>query len=227
LRGQGLSKRAACKDGDPDEDECTTPSYCDGDVARGCLDGKPFAVDCGETGENCVLTEHGPGCRVRQCDWAESETRCMGRFLFACVEGQLQATVCGEFGATCETLPGEAYPRCVKPKCDEVMVVRGTEVCDGADNDGDGEVDERTECPPIEFEPTVGVLGTIQRRQQRCDSDSIASLAGALIGCRVGESGIPLEWRDELERSAELRALAERAWAVSRSTSESVVARHA
>lgn len=40
------------------------------------------------------------------------------------------------------------------------------------------------------------------------DSDSIATLAGALVGARVGASGLPEEWVADVERSAELRALA-------------------
>ena len=40
------------------------------------------------------------------------------------------------------------------------------------------------------------------------DSDSIATLAGALLGARVGLSAIPAEWVRDVERSEELLALA-------------------
>ncbi len=40
------------------------------------------------------------------------------------------------------------------------------------------------------------------------DSDSIATLAGALVGCRCGFNGLPPEWVAELERTNELQALA-------------------
>jgi ADP-ribosylglycohydrolase len=40
------------------------------------------------------------------------------------------------------------------------------------------------------------------------DSDSIATLTGALLGARLGEAAIPRPWQIGLERSAELRALA-------------------
>lgn len=43
------------------------------------------------------------------------------------------------------------------------------------------------------------------------DSDSIATIAGALVGARVGETGLPQEWVRDVERSSELRALAVRA----------------
>lgn len=41
------------------------------------------------------------------------------------------------------------------------------------------------------------------------DSDSIATLAGALIGARMGVDALPSAWVADVERSAELRALAE------------------
>jgi ADP-ribosylglycohydrolase len=40
------------------------------------------------------------------------------------------------------------------------------------------------------------------------DSDSIASIAGALVGARVGASGLPAEWVRDVERSDDLLALA-------------------
>jgi ADP-ribosylglycohydrolase len=42
------------------------------------------------------------------------------------------------------------------------------------------------------------------------DSDSIATLAGALVGGRVGLAGLPVEWVRDVERSDALLALAER-----------------
>lgn len=41
------------------------------------------------------------------------------------------------------------------------------------------------------------------------DSDSIGTLVGALAGARCGIGALPAPWIDDLERSAELRALAE------------------
>lgn len=40
------------------------------------------------------------------------------------------------------------------------------------------------------------------------DSDSIATLAGALVGARLGVDALPAEWIADIERTAELRALA-------------------
>ena len=43
------------------------------------------------------------------------------------------------------------------------------------------------------------------------DSDSIATLVGALVGARLGLAGLPARWVAEVERSAELARLAARA----------------
>jgi ADP-ribosyl-[dinitrogen reductase] hydrolase len=43
------------------------------------------------------------------------------------------------------------------------------------------------------------------------DSDSIATLAGALVGARCGLEALPAEWVQLVERGAELRDLANRA----------------
>ena len=40
------------------------------------------------------------------------------------------------------------------------------------------------------------------------DSDSIATLAGALVGVRVGVAGLPSDWVRDVERAEELTALA-------------------
>ena len=44
----------------------------------------------------------------------------------------------------------------------------------------------------------------------RGDSDTIATIAGALVGARVGVAGLPPDWVAEVERSEELLALAAR-----------------
>ncbi|MEO9256654.1 MAG: ADP-ribosylglycohydrolase family protein, partial [Tepidiformaceae bacterium] len=43
------------------------------------------------------------------------------------------------------------------------------------------------------------------------DSDSIATLAGALLGARLGLEALPADWVRDVERSDELLALAGRA----------------
>jgi hypothetical protein len=43
------------------------------------------------------------------------------------------------------------------------------------------------------------------------DSDSIATLAGALLGARLGLEALPPDWVRDVERSAELLALGKQA----------------
>ena len=43
------------------------------------------------------------------------------------------------------------------------------------------------------------------------DSDSIATLAGALLGARLGVEALPADWLRDVERSEELRTLAQAA----------------
>ncbi len=45
------------------------------------------------------------------------------------------------------------------------------------------------------------------------DSDTTGCLAGALLGARLGESAIPIEWLDELEDASSIAQLAEDVWA--------------
>lgn len=44
------------------------------------------------------------------------------------------------------------------------------------------------------------------------DSDSIAAIAGGIVGARVGIDGLPAEWVRDVEDSAALQDLAERLW---------------
>jgi ADP-ribosylglycohydrolase len=46
------------------------------------------------------------------------------------------------------------------------------------------------------------------------DSDSIATLAGAMLGARCGVGALPAEWVRDVERSDELQELAVRAAAI-------------
>ncbi|MEX1363187.1 MAG: M43 family zinc metalloprotease [Nannocystaceae bacterium] len=164
--------RQLCRDG-----ECEPPpppncggepilGRCDGQVARGCEGGYPFAVDCAALGRRCVKTEEGPVCRPTSeddCDPALERPRCTDEdTLVVCHEGQRQRTDCRAYGAVCGTPPGRSAPTCVQrsrpvllPGCDDACgcppVERGEEVCDGKDNDDDGWIDESGQCEPVDL----------------------------------------------------------------------------
>jgi hypothetical protein len=100
----------------------------------------------------------------------------------------------------------------VKPKCDEVMAARGTEICDGADNDGDGEVDERTECPPIDIRAFVvrdQELGEARERLQRA-----VDRANEVLGPSRDDARLRFVLRDVVRVDApEFKMLTEKSFA--------------
>lgn len=158
-------ERWGCEDGTcrPEEDcgAIPVPGRCEGEIAETCAGGRPFRIDCGETGERCVMTEDGPACRPitdEDCDWPRGTTRCEGDVLTACIEGRLSSTDCRIHGGTCEER-GAGVHRCVVrgaarglPECGACGCEpeSSDEVCDGRDNDQDGWVDEDGGCEPVD-----------------------------------------------------------------------------
>lgn len=69
---------------------------------------------------------------------------------------------------------------------------------------------------PDDFRQTVLVAANASRSDEqrkdkgRCDSDSIACIAGAISGARNGIRGIPAEWIEQIENRDELFDLGER-----------------
>lgn len=133
---------------------------CDGDVARGCEGGYPFAVDCGALGRRCVQTEEGPVCRPAEdaCDPTLEPPRCDGDTLLVCHDGQRMRTDCRAHGGVCGRPAGRSAVACVQhsiPGCDDACgcasTERGEEICNGLDDDDDGFIDEALECPPVDI----------------------------------------------------------------------------
>jgi hypothetical protein len=153
----------ACESSDPPG--CggeTAPGRCDGDVARGCDAGRPFAIDCGSKGKRCVETEAGPGCRTPSDDDCEGRapSQCDGTHVVACIEGRWLRHDCSMRGAVCTTPPGVDGARCVAlvPAAgDEECGACGCpaapteERCDGTDNDGNGLIDDGVVCEPVDI----------------------------------------------------------------------------
>jgi hypothetical protein len=137
------------------------PGRCDGDVARGCEAGRPFAIDCGSRGKRCVQTESGPACRTPSDDDCDMPTsgHCEGTELVACIEGRWHRHDCSMRGASCTTPPGTVGARCVAvtaPAGEEdcgpcgCPPERTAERCDGTDNDGNGQIDDGVTCEPLD-----------------------------------------------------------------------------
>lgn len=135
---------------------------CDGDVARGCEGGYPFAVDCAARGRRCVTTEEGPVCRPPEDMCEPSPPRCDGDTLITCAEGRPRRTDCRSAGAICGRPPGRAFDACIQRSapvlpdgCDDACGCPGSErseeICNGLDDDDDGFIDEALTCPPVDL----------------------------------------------------------------------------
>ena len=171
--GAGLCRAGACEaEATPDCGGEPILGRCDGQIARGCEGGHPYAVDCGAMDRQCQLTEEGPVCRkpaVNPCDPRLTPPRCDGEMLITCVEGERVTTDCRAFDALCGRPSGRSAPTCVQPSlpvpegCEDACGCPpepgAEEVCDGRDNDGDGWIDESGDCGTVDVLAIVIVDG--------------------------------------------------------------------
>ncbi len=131
---------------------------CEGEEAVGCAGGQPFRIDCAAVDKRCVMTSEGAVCRaVSERDCGDEPPQCDEDTLRYCGEGLWQQLDCRSQGARCDSASG----RCVAEggpaassegecgPCGCAAGPVGEEVCDGRDNDGDGDVDEDVVCEPI------------------------------------------------------------------------------
>ncbi|MCA9662432.1 MAG: hypothetical protein KC486_29100, partial [Myxococcales bacterium] len=125
-------------------------------VAVGCAGGQPFRIDCAAAGKRCVMTGEGATCRAPSADdcAAGSPPSCVDDVLRYCHDGRWASLDCSSQGASCDADSG----RCVQVvaagegdcgACGCPTGPSGDEVCDGRDNDGDGEIDEDITCAPV------------------------------------------------------------------------------
>lgn len=157
----------ACETDDPACDGVSTGWRCEGDWAIGCFAGKAFEIDCAARDASCVLTDDGPVCRdVRGSRCTDERPRCVDNVLLWCEDGEEQAFDCGQAGARCIEATATVSARCVRGhgwerrpsvSCGACGCSRDPqpEVCDGRDNDADGEIDEDTVCEPIKLQAWV------------------------------------------------------------------------
>ncbi len=160
---EGGCEGSSCRDpASPDQsaaERCIGLSehgVCEGDVAVGCVGGQPFRVDCGAASKRCVMTDEGAICRDRSDDECrDGPPQCDADTLRYCRDGRWQSLDCRSQGARCD----EASGRCLLEEtassndecgpCGCTSGPVGDEVCDGRDNDGDGEIDEDVDCPSV------------------------------------------------------------------------------
>ncbi|MCA9636511.1 MAG: hypothetical protein KC420_10840, partial [Myxococcales bacterium] len=232
-RCEGGCEEGSCRDLAATDGEVADPceglveqGVCEGDVAVGCAGGVPFRIECGAAGKRCVMTSEGGLCRAPSADDCDGEApRCEEDRLRYCHDGRWQTLECRGLGARCDDAAGRCVlvePAAVGDECGACGCPAGPvgdEVCDGRDNDGDGEVDEGVACDPV---PVIFfILGDRPRASREALEASLARVNQIFAGAGEGEGGlglrftlldvIPIErsaWvnPDEAARAAMMRA---------------------
>lgn len=174
-----------CRDGQcqaPDPEGCgpeTEFGRCVGEELRSCYAGRTVVLDCAARQQRCVIAEEGATCvptKEVECDWPAGETVCEGNTLVTCEGGRYWRMDCAAQGAVCDALPSTARFACIQlvspgdlgqvgareeRVCGPCGCAGGlpeeprVEICDGQDNDLDGEVDEGAACEPVPVVATV------------------------------------------------------------------------
>lgn len=124
-KGGGTSKGPACV---PDGPSCSGRVTCVGSIARGCVDSKTDAVDCGALGLRCPLGANSPAVIVPSDPLAFCEPvdptpcepeRCDGSNVQSCVDSFRFAYDCAAGGhGTCQEskIAGESRAFCTKTR---------------------------------------------------------------------------------------------------------------
>jgi hypothetical protein len=154
---QGASCLASSRP-DPRCVEVSAYGVCEGDRAVACLNNQVFSVDCAARGFRCVTTREGARCLPRDprhgCDDGALAS-CSGDRLHECVDGYWNEIDCSARHATC--ISDGRGARCSESTAPAVPVVPSElELCNGVDDDHDGQIDEADACrtiPLVAFVP--------------------------------------------------------------------------
>ena len=129
--------------GDDDDSKKDAASQCEPEADRRCSDGHPHFVDsCGEVGERIATCEENQTCESAECVCADPFGGPRG-----CHEGDVwRYDACGGLVQVVE--PCDDDEVCMDAVCVDEGCMDRDELCNGADDDCDGEVDEEEDlCP--------------------------------------------------------------------------------
>jgi Pregnancy-associated plasma protein-A len=131
---------------------------CEGDRALACVDNRLLTVDCAAKGQRCVTTREGARCLPRDAQRGcnhRDRASCVGDRLRECVDGYWTEIDCAARRASC-VADGDGA-RCgasvALPAAPLPPLAR--ELCNGRDDDQDGEIDEQDACKAV---PLVAFL---------------------------------------------------------------------
>lgn len=162
---------ARCRESTRPDPRCVEVSeygVCEGDRAVACLENRVFTVDCGARGQRCVTTREGARCLPRDprhgCE-AGALASCRGDRLRECVDGYWAEVDCSARRASCVSDGGGA--RCSESAAPAPRVLPASvELCNGADDDKDGSIDEAAcdAIPLVAFVPQTAGLTELETR---------------------------------------------------------------
>ncbi|HKP58012.1 MAG TPA: M43 family zinc metalloprotease [Polyangiales bacterium] len=143
---------------------------CEGDQAVACVDNRMLRVDCGAKGMRCVTTREGARCLPRDAQRGCSDrarASCVGERLRECVDGYWTEIDCAARKASC--LADGDGARCGASPTPPTAAGRPPvrELCNGRDDDQDGQIDESDACkavPLIAFVPQGARLSDLEAR---------------------------------------------------------------
>ncbi len=211
--GPALCEDGVCSGADP---ACLSigAGRCEDGVAVGCAAGRVYRRDCEADGRQCVQTEEGPACRPADgvpC-MLGVPPRCDGETLVSCVNGLEQRLECPSVGATCLPLRGGRSDACVRSggavlregcsACGCEPDAQADELCNGLDDDGDGFIDEGTECGVVDL--VAVVVADSSGNTDYSDEDLAAELERInRFFARDDDLGLRFRWADTVYLDAE------------------------
>jgi hypothetical protein len=143
---------------------------CEGDRALACVDNRLLRVDCAAKGLRCVTTREGARCLPRDAQHGcgdRDRASCVGDRLRECVDGYWTEIDCAARRASCVADGDGARCGASAALPAAAMTPLPRELCNGRDDDQDGETDESDACkavPLVAFFPQGARLTDLEPR---------------------------------------------------------------